>query len=93
MEADISSIYSIQSSESQGTHIFSIQDALLESVAPNALSIESFDFQNFFDDNSSGERFLYPTAFDNILLSGDGFSDLELQTSLPPTREFEYQPL
>lgn len=95
MEADISSFNSIQSYEFQGTHISSIDDddALPESVAPNILSIESFDLQNLFDDDSDVTQFLSPTDFDDILLSGDSFSPLEFQTFLPPTSEFEYQPL
>ncbi|KAF3407707.1 hypothetical protein DPV78_001057 [Talaromyces pinophilus] len=95
MEADIFSFNSIQSYEFQETHISSIDDddVLPGSVAPNILSIGSFDLQNLFDDDSDVTQFLSPTDFDDILLSGNSFSALEFQTFLPPTTEFEYQPL
>lgn len=95
MEADISSFNSIQSYEFQGTHISSIDydGALAENVAPNILSIESFDLENLINDDSDVTHFLSPTDFDDILLSGDSFSPLEFQTFLPSTSEFEHQPL
>ena len=95
MEADISSFNSIQSYEFQGIPISSIDDdgALPENMAPNILSIESFDLENLFDDDSDVTQFLSPTDFDDILLSGDSFSLLEFQTFLPSTTEFEHQPL